>query len=79
MMLRWISELPPAIVLANDMKKPCDQRPYSRRTSSSVTGADRPDDLHAELVRGLARSEVAIFMYECSGADEPCANDAKPL
>ena len=27
----------------------------------------------------LPASEVAIFMNECSGADEPCAKDAKPL
>ena len=31
MMLRWISELPPAIVFANDMKKPCTKRSARRR------------------------------------------------
>ena len=39
MMLRWISELPPAIVFANDMKNPCDQRLESANASSAQTGS----------------------------------------
>ena len=80
MTLRWISDVPPAIVFANDTKKLVIQRPpllrairveSPRRTvlqmSMPISNAALPD------------SDVAIFMNECSGADEPCANDEKPL
>ena len=54
MMLRWISELPPAIVFANVMKNPCDQA--ARLVAELGVGdrAERPADLHAELEHGLA-------------------------
>ena len=54
MMLRWISELPPAIVLANDMKKPCDVAAILLAVGTHHR-RDRTGDFHAELERGLAR------------------------
>ena len=36
MMLRWISELPPTIVFANDMKKPCTKRSVGTRGERRV-------------------------------------------
>ena len=61
MMLRWISELPPAIVFANDMKKPCDQRPTSANVGS-VTGAIGPTISMPSSNAALPASDVAIFM-----------------
>ena len=80
MMLRWISEVPPAMVLANVTRKLRAQRLASGPHSGSVTapeGACRTPIPSSNAA--LPASDVAIFMYECSGADEPCANDAKPL
>src|SRR5262249_10209721 len=58
MMLRWISELPPAIVFANDMKKPCTKR----SVGTPRTGADVPMISIPSSNAALPASEVAIFM-----------------
>ncbi len=59
MMFRWISELPPAIVFANDMKKPCTKRSVG---TPSVTGAEVPMISMPSSNAALPASDVAIFM-----------------
>ena len=78
MMLRWISDEPPATVFAKVTKKLVTHRPASCPLSSSVTAPNGPQISMPSSNAALPASDVAIFMYECSGADEPCANDAKP-
>ena len=55
MMLRWISELPPAIVFANDMKKPCDQRPDSANVSSVTLAANPEFQTRPDGIPGLQK------------------------
>ena len=44
----------------------------------SVTAPYGPQMSMPSSNAALPASDVAIFMYECSGADEPWANDANP-
>ena len=81
MMLRWISERAARDRVGEASRRSrATQRPCSSPRSASVTGAVRPCDLHAELVQRPCRLRTSpSSCSECSGADEPCANDAKPL
>ena len=62
MMLRWISELPPAIVFANDMKKPCDQRPDFGERVVGHAAPSGPTISMPSSYAALPASDVAIFM-----------------
>ena len=80
MMLRWISDVPPAIVLAKLMKNMSTQRPCSSPRSGSRDRAVRALELHAELVQRPCRAPTSPS--SCTSARAPTSpgrSYAKPL